>query len=178
MCSSFSHVTTERPPSSAGTSDRTRAFGTFPGNYVAPVWLSLTSHMPTSSWTQKRPNSPLLPTPPKEKLWHCSYICSFHYSPHSKFLFAFSHTHFFTLFSQNIRNVRGTVCGLSPSCTCLCVCVLQCLIHMPFEGEMLMLLFQMQRMVIFVPQLFAAAGKITFFSSEQRESPDIVWCCI
>lgn len=155
-CISFCCMTTPCTLFSLGTSERTRAFGTFPGNYVAPVW-------PPHILLAPRPpglHQSLLPADPALTLQSF-----FSHLPCTLLHLVESDLHV----SQNRGEGRDTVWFLtSPPCMSACVCSTEtCGVfsHTPLERKewMLMILFQMRRMGCFVPQLFAAAENLHSF---------------
>lgn len=104
---------------SLGTSERTRAFGTFPGNYVAPVWPPPNSYLPTATWTQKSPPN-CLHSLQQTLLWHSNVSPS--HLPTTLLHLVQSHLHVFP--GQRWRQGHQVVSHPHhPACVCACVCV-------------------------------------------------------
>lgn len=174
-CISFCCVTTPCTLFYLGTSERTRAFGTFPGNYVAPVWPPhiLLAPRPPGLHQSLHPADPAL-----------TLQSLFSHLPSTLLHLVESDLHV----SQNRGEGRDTVWFLtSPPCMSACVCSTEtCRVfsHTPLERKewMLMILFQIAENGLFCSTAICSCRKFAFLPSEQLNGsfwvPDTVWCCI
>lgn len=127
-----------------GTSERTHGFGTFPGNYVTPVWPS-TFYQPTATATNG-----MLTLPQQMQFFFFFTIPAllhFLHPPQSSIWFRRACVHCLQLLEWKWRQEHGVVSHLIPPacvhCACVCVTATWVYSHTPFErvGWMLMILF-------------------------------------